>query len=103
MTDMPVPPLGSEIDGPGRRYFDDVVIDNLLDAFLELSAELWTVKDRADVLETVLAAKGIDVTGAIEAHRPDAAELARRKQLREAFVARISAPFLRRPDREVKP
>jgi hypothetical protein len=102
MTDPEVPPLGSEIDGPGRRYFDDVVIDNLLDAFLELSAELWTVRDRADVLEAVLATKGIEVAAAIEAHRPDAAELARRRAAREAFVARIGAPFLRRTDRESK-
>lgn len=30
--------LGDEIGGNGRVYFENVVIDNLLDALLELSA-----------------------------------------------------------------
>ena len=29
---MTTKPLGHEIDGAGRRYYDDVVLDNILDA-----------------------------------------------------------------------
>ena len=89
--------LGEEIGGAGRSYFDQVVIDNILDALLELSAELWTQKDRTYVLERVLESRGIDVTAAIEAHRPDDEEIAERKELRRRFVDRIFAGFARRP------
>ena len=90
--------IGIEIDGPGRAYFQDVVTDNIIDAFMELAAEVWTIRDRQHVLETVLARQGIDAAALIEAHCPGADELAARKALREAFVARLLAGFLRRSD-----
>jgi hypothetical protein len=90
--------IGLEIDGPGRVYFEQPVLDNLLETMMELAAEVWTIRDRQAVLETVLAAKGIDAAALIEAHVPDAAELAARKALREAFVGRLLAGFLRRPE-----
>ena len=89
--------LGEEIGGPGRAYFDDVVIDNILDALLELSAAVWTYHDRVNVLETVLAEKGIEVGEAIEAHVPGPEEIARREQERMALVNRVFGAFLRRP------
>lgn len=98
-TSIPLPPgTGIEIDGPGPVYFESVVTDNLLEAFMELAAEVWTIRDRQAVLETILAQKGIDAAALIEAHRPPAAEIAARKAMREAFVARLLAGFLRRPD-----
>ena len=90
--------IGTEISGPGRAYFDTVVTDNMIDALMELAAEVWTIRDRQVVLESVLAAQGIDAATLIEAHRPTADEMAARKQLREAFVARLLAGFLRRAD-----
>lgn len=90
--------IGQEIDGPGPRYFDNVITDNILEAFMELAAEVWTIRDRQAVLETVLAAQGINATALIEAHRPPPAEIAARKAMREAFVARLLAGFLRRAD-----
>jgi len=89
--------IGEEIGGPGRAYFDDVVIDNILDALLELSAAVWTYHDRVNVLESVLAQQGIEVSDAIEAHLPDEAEIARRAQERSALVDRVFGSFLRRP------
>ncbi|WP_422342959.1 hypothetical protein [Parasphingorhabdus sp.] len=89
--------LGNEIGGNGRVYFDNVVIDNMLDALLELSATVWTHHDRVIVLEKILAAKGIDVSEEIEAHLPDEAEIAARTAERDAFVERIFGAFLRRP------
>ncbi len=90
--------IGQEIDGPGRVYFEQPVLDNLLETMMELAAEVWTIRDRQAVLETVLAEKGIDAAALIEAHVPDAGELAARKALREAFVGRLLAGFLRRPE-----
>ncbi|WP_416908441.1 MAG: hypothetical protein ACMVO5_02115 [Polymorphobacter sp.] len=90
--------IGEEIDGPGRVYFEQPVIDNLLETMMELAAEVWTIRDRQAVLEKVLADKGIDAAALIEMHVPGADELAERKALREAFVARLLAGFLRRPE-----
>lgn len=89
--------LGEEIGGKGRVYFDDVVIDNMMDALLELSAAVWTHHDRVLVLEKVLEKNGISVSDAIEAHLPDADEIAARAEAREAFVDQVFGAFLRRP------
>lgn len=89
--------LGFEIGGPGRKYFDEVVTDNMLEAMLEMSALLWTVRDRQIVLEKILAEKGIDVSAQIEAHAPDETETEARRKERDAMVRQIFRGFLRRP------
>jgi hypothetical protein len=101
MTDSPsheVPPiLGEEVNGLGRTYFDDVVIDNILDALLELSAAVWTYHDRVNVLEKVLEKQGLSVSAAIERHLPEPAELEARAAERAALVQRVFGVFVRRP------
>lgn len=98
---MPAPPtppaIGGEINGPGKAYFDHVVTDNIMDALVELAAEVWTTRDRMMVLEAVLADKGIDATALIEAHVPGDKLKAERKAMRQAFIAQIFASFTRRP------
>lgn len=89
--------IGYEINGPGRAYFDNVVIDNILDALMELSAVTWTVRDRQYVLEKVLAEKGIDVTELVEKHVPSDEELAARTAERDEWANRIFRSFMRRP------
>ena len=89
--------LGFEIGGPGRVYYDNVVLDNVVESLMEMSALLWTVRDRQIVLERVLAEKGIDVSAAIEAHEPDAVETEARRQEREVMVKQLFRSFLRRP------
>ncbi len=89
--------LGNEIGGSGRVYFENVVIDNLIDALLELSAAVWTHHDRVLVLEKVLAAKDIDVSAEIEMHVPDDVEIAARAAERDDYVQRIFGSFIRRP------
>jgi hypothetical protein len=93
--------LGQEIGGRGRVYFENVVIDNILDALLELSATVYAHRDRVAVLEKVLEEKGIAVSDAIEAHVPDEAELAVRAEERSAMVERIFGAFLRRPTHQI--
>lgn len=93
-----VPPqLGEEIGGPGKAYFDNVVIDNILDALLELSAATWTFQDRLLVLEKVLEKHGINAAEEIEQHVPDDAEIASRAEQRAAMVQRVFGGFVRRP------
>ncbi len=89
--------FGEAIGGKGTVYFENVVIDNLIDAVLELSAATWAHHDRVLVLEKVLEAKGISVSDEIEAHLPNDAEIAARAAERDAYVQRIFGSFLRRP------
>ena len=88
--------LGFEIGGPGRVYYDDVVTDNIVEALMEMSALLWTVRDRQIVLEKILAEKGIEVSAMIEAHEPDEAETEERRAERDAMVQQVFRSFLRR-------
>jgi hypothetical protein len=97
MTSPPKPAIGAEIDGPGRAYFDQVVTDNIMDALVEMAAEMWTIRDRMHILESVLADKGIDAAALIEAHVPSPEINAERKALRDAFIARVFNSFVRRP------
>ena len=89
--------IGQEINGPGRTYFDDVVVDNIMDALLELSASVWTYRDRLFILEKVLAEQGTDVTKLIESYRPSAEDNNQRREERQAFVNRVFLSFNRRP------
>lgn len=95
-------PVGGEIDGPGKQYFDNVVLDNMMDAFLELSAAVWTYHDRTIVLENVLAdiikeqGKDVDLSALIEAYRPPDEVKERRKAERAEFVSTVFASFSRR-------
>jgi len=92
------PNLGFEINGPGRQYFDNVMIDNLLDALVEMSAVLWTVRDRQIVLEKVLKDQGIDAANLIETYLPEPAEKAERAAERDEMVQSIFKGFIRRPN-----
>ena len=93
----PPPSIGGEINGPGKAYFDQVVMDNIMDALVELAAEVWTTRDRMMVLEAVLADHAIDAAALIEAYVPSDALKAERKAMRQAFIAQIFASFTRRP------
>jgi hypothetical protein len=97
MDAMAAEKIGFELNGPGRAYFDNVVTDNMLDALLELSAAVWSVRDRQIVLEKVLAEQGIQVSELIEQHMPDEAELEMRRAERDALAQSLLRSFLRRP------
>ncbi|MDT7933873.1 MAG: hypothetical protein RQ833_04615 [Sphingomonadaceae bacterium] len=64
----PAPTFGHKIGGRGKTYFESIVIDNLIDAFIELAADVWTTRDRMFILESVLVERGIDAAALIEAH-----------------------------------
>ena len=92
--------FGAEVFGPGRTYFDDVVVDNLMEAFLELSAQAWITRDRLHVLEKVLEEKGIEAQRLIEDYKPDSEYAESRRAERQEFVDQIFQSFLRRPRQE---
>lgn len=58
-------------------------VDRVGQAIMTLAQELWAVKDRQAITETVLKEQGIDIREAIDTHQPDAdleAELAKERQ-----------------------
>lgn len=97
------PDIGAEINGPGRRYYDDPVIDNLMESMLELTAAVWTYHDRTLVLESVIGKLlaeshgDPDIDQLIEQHQPSVEERARRKAEREQLVTDVFRSFARRP------
>lgn len=96
-------PVGGEIDGPGRHYFDNVVIDNMLDAMIELTAAVWTQRDRMMIMERVLqklvseSGKEINLSKLIEDYVPSPEDQAARAAERNELVAGVFKSFARRP------
>lgn len=94
--------FGAEIYGPGKTFFDDVAMDNLMDAFLELTATVWTYHDRSLVLEKVLQDvvgkdKGVDLQELVEQYRPTEEDKAQRKAERDKLIKSVFSSFARRP------
>jgi len=94
--------FGHEIYGPGKQFFDDVFKDNIMEAFLELTATVWTYHDRSLILEQVLQDlvgqdKGVDINELIEQYRPTDEITQQRQQEREKMVNRIFESFAKRP------
>ncbi|MFT7288571.1 MAG: hypothetical protein ACI87W_002693 [Halieaceae bacterium] len=75
-----------DFNTPGRKTLADADLEGLASAVLELSRELWVLKDRQAVTEAVLAARGIDIREDIESFRPDA-ELQEQLNQRGAALA----------------
>lgn len=88
----------------GRRpaFFDNKAIDSLVTMMLELSAELWVVKERQRALETLLQESSPDLVEKLEAWQPDdamAAELATERQVFLRTILRtLEADFTSRAD-----
>lgn len=90
----------SEVDGPGATFYDDPVIDNILDALLEATAALWVCKDRMMIMEEVLSdrlGEGFNLSDAIEQHVPSQQLEATRAEQRGALLASVFNSFKRRP------
>lgn len=80
---------------PEPAFFDNPAIDNLISVTLELGAELWVQRERARVLEKLLAEKGLVSSELIEMYQPSVEEAAQAKAERDAFVNRIYGAFAR--------
>lgn len=75
---------------PGEPSFlPHPVMDRMLDALVALSAELCAERERRQVLESVLAKRGLLEAAELEQYVPPADEVAARKSARDAYVRRI--------------
>jgi hypothetical protein len=82
-------------DPPPRQILKPGQIDDLGQALLALTREIWLLTDRQLVLEKVLARRGLDVMAEIDAFTPDAdfaADLeVRRNRLLEVVLEALGA------------
>lgn len=89
---------------PARQIFKPEQIDDVAEAVIALTRELWVTVDRVAVLEKVLENRGVPVQAEIDAYQPDEAfqaELdAKRDRLLNAVLVALKAVS---PDGEPKP
>ncbi len=92
---MPTDLADSGVPQPEQEpaFLRDPALDQLLDAVLALTAELWIERDRRIILEQLLTANGVLAPAAVETHRSDAALQAQRDAAREALVHRVMGGF----------
>ncbi|NKB43594.1 MAG: hypothetical protein GKS03_04870 [Alphaproteobacteria bacterium] len=71
------------------HYFNDQMIDHLLEICLQLAGEIWVNRDRQAVMEHLLATKGKVTPEMIEEFKPDAEMKQELKDARKVFSQRI--------------
>lgn len=74
-------------------------LDDLARMVLELTSEVWVLKDRTIILEHLLAAKGTLAEAEIDQFQPAAELAAVLRREREALVARVMGALLPSDDR----
>lgn len=74
-----------------RRILGPNQIDQLGEALLALTGEVWILSDRLAVLEAILAEHGIDATGAIERFVPSPAMEKALDAKRDKLIATVLA------------
>ena len=95
-----VPDIGTEINSSGKQFFDNVILDNIWESLLELTAAVWTYRDRAIVMERVLQdilGEDKDIAALIEAYEPTPEVNATRAAERAELVDNVFRSFTRRP------
>lgn len=71
------------------QFFSDPMIDKLLEIVLLLGGEMWTVRDRQQVMEHLLATQGRVTPDLIETFKPDQEFEDRGEAQRLQFIQRI--------------
>jgi len=74
-------------------------LDDMARMVMELTSELWILKDRTMVLEHLLASRNLVADGEIDAFRPTQELAAQLRREREALVARVLGTLLSAPER----
>jgi len=75
---------------PERTILPPASLDLVADAVLALARELWVVRDRQMVLETVLAERGIDVATMIDDFTPNPAFQERLDAERDRLIEAVA-------------
>lgn len=88
---------GYETTNP--QFFNDPMIDKLLEIVILLGGEIWTNRDRQMVMEHLLATEGVVTPDLIETFKPDEEFEQRSEELRLQFSHRIFGCLY--PDAEI--
>ena len=81
------------------QFFNDPMIDKLLEIVLLLGGEIWTNRDRQMIMEHLLATEGVVTPDLIETYKPDEEFEQRSEELRLQFVHRLYGCLY--PDAEI--
>ena len=76
-----------------QYFFDDEMIDVILNAFTDLTAEVSVIQERLDTVERVLDEHGVASRDLIEAYQPDPSAAAERAQARMQLIRATLDPF----------
>jgi hypothetical protein len=74
-------------------FFDDEMVDVMLNALTGLAMELSVVRERLDTVERVLDSEGVATRDLIEAYMPDKAAHAERVEARMQLIRATLDPF----------
>ncbi len=85
-------------DWDKAQYLDDPQVDNLQGALIRLGTELWAVRRRQMVVESLLEQKGLLTNAAIESYRPTAKQAAEWDAERDDLIERVFAILYRIPE-----
>lgn len=87
MTEHPELPQSAKSKRPA--FFDDPAVDSLLSMVIELSAEVWTLKERLAAIEDLAQKKALFKTDDIESHVLSKTRTDTLFKEREEFTARL--------------
>ena len=73
------------------NFMDPTQVDDVANALLLVARELWVMKDRQRVLETLLAEAGIVAPVAVASHQPDETLAKELEADRRAFAKSLMA------------
>ena len=81
--------LPRQSKGSRPRFFEDPSIDQVMTFMLELMAEVTSIRERLDTVETLLETRGRVTRADIEAYQPSPAEQSRRAAWADGFIQRV--------------
>jgi len=78
-------------------FLGNPVLDNMMSSLIALGSEVWTMRRRMKVLESLLSDKGV-TNEMIEKYMPKAEQEAEWKDDRNRFIDLVYSPLLREGD-----
>jgi hypothetical protein len=75
--------------GKRPRFFPTAGMDEMVSMIIELTAEVWVLRNRLQILEKVAAEQGLELSSRIEAYVPSAAEAEQFAAARQQMIANV--------------
>lgn len=97
-TDVPAGNIHGPAHEPsqtGVNFYEDPALDAIVDALFEASAQAWVARRRLAALEAVLVDRGVLTAGELDRFTFDSETEDQLSGLRQEFVNRIGAAFMR--------